>query len=65
MCCHQTIDHVQEMLQMLAVLTKDNRFEEYANTQAKEREKITITMIEMMDRMIDEGYNGASASAEM
>ena len=51
----ETIDHVRETLQLLAVLTKDNRFEEYANTQAKEGEK--VTMSEVLDRMINEGYN--------
>ena len=51
----ETIDHVRETLQLLAVLTKDNRFEENANTQAKEGEK--VTMSEVLDRMINEGYN--------
>ena len=51
----ETINHVRETLQLLAVLTKDNRFEEYANTQAKEGEK--VTMSEVLDRMINEGYN--------
>ena len=51
----ETIDHVRETLQLLAVLTKDTRFEEYANTQAKEGEK--VTMSEVLDRMINEGYN--------
>ena len=51
----ETIDHVRETLQLLAVLTKDNRFEEFANNHAMKGEQ--VTMSEVLDRMISEGYN--------
>ena len=51
----ETIDHVRETLQLMAVLTKDRRFEEYANVQAAEGGN--VTMCEVLDQMISEGYN--------
>ena len=51
----ETIDHVRETLQLMAVLTKDRRFEEYANIQAAEGGN--VTMCEVLDQMISEGYN--------
>ena len=51
----ETIDHVRETLQLMAVLTKDQRFEEYANIQTAEGG--SVTMCEVLDKMINEGYN--------
>ena len=50
----ETIRHVHETLQLMSVLTKDQRFEEYANNQTAEG---SVTMCEVLDKMISEGYN--------
>lgn len=44
--------HVREILQLLAVLTKDHRFEDVANGH---REGVVVTMCEFLDRVIGEG----------
>lgn len=47
-----TIKHVQELLQLMAVMTKDNRFED---VYSPDMERRTMTMCKVLDRVESRG----------
>ena len=53
----QELTHVQETLQLLSIMTNDNRFEEAYNTTTDSKKGGTRNMCEVLDKVENKGEN--------
>lgn len=61
----QELTHVQETLQLLSIMTNDNRFEEAYNTTTDSKKGGTRNMCEVLDKVENKGENKMASLMKM